>query len=68
MSEHPTDCACPVHALASRERADEAQAQTLTLMDELGGIRRRLRAMQTAANAAIEALCTVIAQHIGPES
>jgi hypothetical protein len=37
-------------------------------MDELSVIRRRLRAMQTAANAEINALCTQIAQHIGPES
>ena len=67
MTHHPTDCACPAHALASRERADEAHAQTLALFDELDGIRRRLRAMQTSANAEIDSLCTHIAQHIGPE-
>jgi hypothetical protein len=67
MSHHPTDCACPEHALASRERADEAHAQTLALFDELDGIHRRLRVMQTAVNAEIDALCTRIARHIGPE-
>ncbi len=69
LSRHPVEhCDCDVCILDRRIAMDEAQAQTLGLLDDLGSMRQGLKTLRVTVLDEIDRMERRIATHLGKET
>ena len=65
---HPEHCDCDVCMLNRRIAMDEAQAQTLGLLEDLRSLRQGLKTLRLTLTDEIDFMSRQIARHIGHET
>jgi hypothetical protein len=65
---HPEHCDCGVCMLNRRIAMDEAQAQTLGLLEDLRLLRQGLKTLRLTLTDEIDYMSRQIARHIGAET